>query len=270
MQKKSVKLEVLIAAQNIRSADELPHVAEQILSESCHAVLINQTQNEPDFESPSQKLRIFNYPESGICRSRNRALQHAVGDLLLLTDEDVELVEGFSETIVEAFDSYPEADIITFQCLNEKGDFRKKYRDSSFWHNLRSLMQVSSVEIAVRRESLDRKPIPFDARFGIGSQIPTGGETIFLSDALREGLKILYQPYPIVRHPDASSGRALRHNPDLLKAKGGMFYRIFGWKAYGVCVLFALKKQRETGYSLVKNIRLMYAGIEEFKALDHG
>ena len=98
--------------------------------------------------------------------------------------------------------------------------------------------------------------------------IAANGENI--CTALKLGLKILYLPYAMVRHPDASSGRALRHNPDLLKAKGGMFYRIFGWKAYGVCVLFALKKQRETGYSLVKNIRLMYAGIEEFKALDHG
>jgi len=33
---------------------------------------------------------------------------------------------------------------------------------------------------------------------------------------------------------------------------------------------FCLKKQRETGYSLVKNIQLLYKGIREFKAMDHG
>ena len=31
-----------------------------------------------------------------------------------------------------------------------------------------------------------------------------------------------------------------------------------------------LKKQRETGYSLVKNIQLLYKGIREFKAMKHG
>jgi len=268
MERKSVKLEVLIAAQNIGSTGELPPVADQILTSGCDAVLINQSLKEPKLKSPSQNLRIFSYGESGISKSRNRALEHAEGDLLLVTDDDVELLDGFSETIVETFRKNPEADIITFQCLNERGEKRKNYSDRSFWHNLRTLMQVSSVEIVIRHSSLVRAPLVFDPRFGIGSQIPTGGETVFLSDAFRQGFKILYLPYPIVKHPDASSGRALSRNPSLIKAKGAMFYRIFGWKAYLVCILFALKKRRETGYSLIKNIRLMYAGIMEFKALD--
>jgi len=213
-------------------------------------------------------LRIFSYPEYGSSRSRNRALQHAEGDLLLITDDDVELLDGFSETIVEVFRKNPEADIITFQCLNERGEKRKDYSDRSFWHNLRTLMQVSMIEIALRRESLIQSSLMFDTRFGVGNQMPTGDENVFLSDAFRQGFKILYLPYPIVKHPDASSGRALSRNPSLIKAKGAMFYRIFGWKAYLVCILFALKKRRETGYSLIKNIRLMYAGIMEFKALD--
>jgi glycosyltransferase involved in cell wall biosynthesis len=270
MKIKSGKLEVLIAAQNIRSTDELPQVALQLLSEGSAALIINQTNSEPDFESPSQNLRIFHYHENGICRSRNRALQRAQGSLLLITDDDVELLGGFSDTIVEAFDNNPEADIITFQCLNEHGDKRKNYSAASFWHNLRTLMRVSSVEIAIRRESLKRKSLFFDNRFGIGSLIPTGGETVFLGDAHKLGFKILYLPLPIVKHPDASSGRALYQNTALIKAKGSLFYRIFGWKAYGVCILFALKKRKETGYSLTKNIQLMYAGINEFKVLDHG
>lgn len=270
MPRKYVKLEVLIAAQNIRSTDQLPRVAEELLSEGCDAVLINQVNKGPGLKSPSKHLRIYSYPECGICRSRNRALQHAEGDVLLITDDDVELLEGFEETIVEAFAKHPEADIITFQCLNKRGEKRKDYGDSSYWHNLRTLMQVSSVEIAIRHVSLARTPLEFDSRFGIGSQIPTGGETVFLSDALRRGFRILYLPYPIVSHPDESSGRALYHNPKLIRAKGGMFYRIFGWRAYLVSALFALKKRRETGYSLVKNVQLLYTGMEQFKALDHG
>jgi len=270
MPKKSVKLEVLIAAQNISSTDQLPEVAEQLISAGCEAVLINQSRKEPEFKSPSEYLRIYSYPESGSSSSRNRALQHAKGDLLLITDDDVELLDGFAVTIAEAFAKNPEADIITFQCLNEHGEKRKNYSDSSFWHNTRSLMQVSMIEITLRGESLVRKPLLFDTRFGVGSQIPTGDENIFLIDALRKGFKIMYQPSPIVKHPDASSGRALYRNPTLIRAKGGMFFRIFGWKAYGVCVLFALKKRRETGYSAIKNIQLLYEGIQEFKAMDHG
>jgi glycosyltransferase involved in cell wall biosynthesis len=270
MQDSTSKLEVLIAAMNIRSKEQLPIVARQALDQGCSALIINQTEIQPGLESPSENLRIFNYSESGISKSRNRALRHARGEILLITDEDVELLDGFSKTLTETFDKNPEADLITFQCLNEKGAKRKNYPDSAFWHDKRTIMRVSSVEIAMRRDTLVKNALFFDERFGIGSQISTGSETVFLSDALARGMKILYRPKAIVRHPDESSGRALRGNRELIRAKGGMFYRVFGWKAYGICLYFALKKRKEMGFSLVQNMKLMLSGIKQFKALDHG
>lgn len=270
MQSPVSKIEVLIATLDVQSQEQLPEVAKQVISNGCDGLLINQTKNKRHFESPSKRLRILHFSESGISRSRNRALSHAEGDILLLTDDDVVLCDGFSNVIESGFRNNPEADLITFQCLNEQGMKRKEYSNKAFWHNARTLMRVSSVEIALRRESLLENPISFDERFGIGSQIPTGSETVFLTDALEKGMKILYIPEPIVRHPDASSGRALYRNPVLIKAKGGMFYRIFGWKAYGICIYFSLKKRRETGFSLLQNLQLMLTGIKEFKALEYG
>jgi len=269
MQDPTSKLEVLIAAMNIQSKEQVPIVATQALDWGCSALMINQTRSQPIFESPSESLRIFNYSELGISKSRNRALSHARGEILLITDEDVELLDGFSKTLTETFDKNPEADLITFQCLNEKGAKRKNYADSGFWHDKRSIMRVSSVEIAMRRDSLEKNALFFDERFGVGSKFPTGSETVFLSDALARGMKILYHPKAIVMHPDESSGRALFGNRELIRAKGGMFCRIFGWKAYGICLYFALKKRKETGFSLLQNMKLMLSGIEQFKALDH-
>lgn len=263
------KLEILIAAQDIGSEEQLPMVARQGISQGVSGLMINQTKAKPNWESPSKKLRIRHFSESGISNSRNRALENAKGEILLITDEDVELLEGMPRFVEEAFENYPEADIITFQTLNEKGLKRKNYSDSPFWHNMRTVMQVSSIEIALRRPSVVKNAIEFDSRFGIGSRFPTGCENVFLSDALKKGLRILYFPSPIVSHPDESSGRKLYQNEPVIKAKGAMFYRIFGWKAYFVGVLFALKKRRETGLSLLKNIQILFSGIREFKQLDH-
>lgn len=270
MQKHDNKLEVLVAAQGIQNESQMPPVLRQLLSSGFPTVLINQTKNDKQLSSTSKSLRIFNYAEKGISRSRKRALEHATGDILLLSDEDVELIDGFSDTIKKAFEKNPQADVITFQCLNEHGVLRKSYPEHPIEHNMRTLMQVSSVEVALRRASFENGSVRFDERFGIGSEIPTGSETVFLSDALKQGLKILYQPEPIVRHPDESSGRTLFRNNSMIRAKGAMFYRIFGWKAYLVSLLFAFKKRKETGFSLVRTARLMYSGIEEFKRLDHG
>ena len=263
------RLEVLIAAMNLRSEEQLPPVARQILAQGCPGLIINQAKGPTDFESPSKNLRILNFPEAGISKSRNRALEHARGDLLLLTDEDVELLGDFTATIEEAFAKNPEADVITFQCLNQQGRQRKAYSKKTFRHNLRTLMRVSSVEVALRRSSLEKNPVYFDERFGLGSQIPTGSETVFLSDALAKGYQIQYHPAAIVRHPEDSSGRALFRNEALLEAKGAMFYRVFGWKAYGICLYFALKKRKETGSSLSKSLGHMYRGIKRYKGFDH-
>ena len=265
MQSPAPKLEVLISAMDIRSEEQLPPVAKQILSEGGSGLIINQVKTSTGFEMRSKNLRIVNVEERGISRSRNRALDHALGDLLLLTDDDVELLDGFSRTIVEAFDRHPEADMITFQSLNQDGEKRKAYSDKPFRHDLRTLMRVSSIEVALRRKSLEKKPLFFDERFGLGSQFPTGSETVFLSDALSKGFHIQYCPEAIVRHPDDSSGRALFKNEELMKAKGAMFCRIFGWKAYAICIFFALRKRKETGHSLYHSVKLMYSGIDQFK-----
>ncbi len=251
---------------DIPNEEQLPVVARQVLSESCLGLIINQVEANPEFEIGSKNLRILHVKERGISRSRNRALEHTVGDILLLTDDDTELLDGFSRILVEAFERYPEADMITFQSLNQNGEKRKAYSNKPFRHNMRTLMRVSSIEVALRRKSLEKNPHGFDERFGLGSWFPTGSETVFLSDALSKGFQILYCPEAIVRHPDDSSGRALFQNEVLMKAKGAMFYRIFGWKAYAICIYFAWSKRNETGLTLYHSIKLMYSGIDQFKA----
>jgi glycosyltransferase involved in cell wall biosynthesis len=264
------KLEILIAAQDIGSEEQLPKVARQSISQGVSGLMINQTKTEPNWMSTSKKLRILHFSESGISNSRNRALENAEGEILLITDEDVELMEGVQRPIEEAFEKNPEADIITFQTLNEKGLKRKNYSDDPFWHDIRTAMKVSSIEIALKRTSIIQNAIDFDSRFGIGGRFPTGCENVFLSDALNKGLRILYCPVAIASHPDESSGRKLFQNESVIKAKGAMLYRIFDWKAYFAAILFALKKRRETGLSLFKNIQILFSGIREFKKLDHG
>jgi len=251
---------------DIPNEEQLPIVASQVLSQGCSGLIINQVKAQPEFEIRSKNLRIIHLEERGISRSRNRALDHALGDILLLTDDDTELLDGFSRTLVEAFDRHPEADIITFQTLNQNGEKRKAYSNQPFRHNLRTLMRVSSIEVALRRKSLEKIPHSFDESFGLGSRFPTGSETVFLSDALSKGYQILYCPEAIVRHPHDSSGRALFQNEDLMEAKGAMFYRIFGWKAYAICIYFAWRKRKETGHALYHSIKLMYSGINQFKA----
>ena len=130
---------------------------------------------------------------------------------------------------------------------------------------MKSIMKVSSIEIAFRINSIKIKNLKFDEKFGLGTNNPTGEEAIFLSDALKQGLKILYIPLPIVFHPKESSGGMFKDNPKLIRAKGAMFYRIFGIWGYLVSFLFALKKYRMSNYKFFKFLTYMLEGINKYK-----
>ena len=166
MKESRSNLEVLIAAQNLGEESVLPEIAEQLISSNIDGLIINQksasldqnTQADDSYLA-SNGIRIISFAEKGIAQSRNRALEFAHGDYLLITDDDVSALENMKETILESFKAYPEADLITFQSLDENGQQRKAYSDRNYWHSKRSLLQVSSIEIAIRRSSWHKNPV---------------------------------------------------------------------------------------------------------------
>ncbi len=232
--------------------------------------------NLPDIESfiinqiideslePYSADNVATYREKGLSKSRNRALSHASASYCLLSDDDVKYKENVEQIIVDAFKKNPTADIITFQIETPEKKPYKNYAKESYWHTIRSLMKVSSVEIAIKKSSLASVDLAFDENFGLGTTMPTGEEVIFLTDALKQGLKIMYMPIPIVIHPIESSGKEY-HRKELIEAKGAMFYRIFGIKAYLINFIFSLKKHKLSSLSLISFYRVMNNGISKYK-----
>jgi len=129
-------------------------------------------------------------------------------------------------------------------------------------------MRVASVEIAFKRNSINKTHLRFDENFGLGALFPTGEENIFLADALDKGLKLLYIPIPIVTHPPESSGQDY-DNIKLVQAKGAMFERIFGLKGYAVSFLFTLKKYKSSRHSLFRFYSLMLQGAKKYHDLNN-
>ncbi len=179
----------------------------------------------------------------GLSKSRNFAIEHATGDICLIADDDIELVDNAETKILDAFKCNPDADIITFQIKPSPHRRSKKYALQPFWYNFKRLANISSIEIVIKTSSIKDARLSFDESFGLGAKYPIGEEFIFLTDAYRKGLKILYWPEVIVSHPHASSGEKLDN--ETIIARGAMFARVFGWKAFVVNCLFSIKKYSE-------------------------
>ena len=185
-------------------------------------------------------IRVLSYHERGLSLSRNRALYNASEEICLLSDDDVIYRPDLAEILSRAFEENPGADIITFQANDPDGRPLKNYPRKSTRLNLLSASRVSSIEIAFRRSSAIKAGLRFDTLFGLGAKYPIGEEYIFITDALKRGLTVIHLPIPILTHPLESSGR--RHDERTTFARGAMFARVFGWTAFLIDVVFALKK----------------------------
>ena len=222
-------------------------------------LVINQISPPNGGEGSGPAGRVFDYRETGLSRSRNRALHHAAADICVIADDDVRHPADAAAVIARAFADHPRADIITFQARTPDGMPFKRYPSRPRRHTPRSIMRVSSWEIALRLSSIRAAGLRFDERFGLGAAFPTGEENIFLLDSLRRGLNLRYIPLPIAIHPAASSGADF-HNPDLVAAKGAVFRRMFGAASPPVEFAFACKKYRLSGLSCWQFYRQMRKG----------
>lgn len=218
----------------------------------------------PATAADDSRIQVFDTAETGLSRSRNRALHHATADIVVIADDDVRHPPAAPATVARAFAAHPRADIITFQAQTPSGAPFKRYPTRPRRHTARSLMRVSSWEIALRLASIRAAGLRFDERFGLGAKFPTGEENIFLLDALRRGLNLRYEPQVIAIHPAASSGADFSTAAAVI-AKGAAFQRMFGAAFLPVALAFAVKKYRLSPFSCRQFYRHMRDGGAAFQ-----
>lgn len=199
--------------------------------------------NQADFSGYETlgKIQMISTTDRGSSNSRNLAIDNAKADICLIADDDVKYLPSYEEKILAEFEKYPEADIITFQIQTPEGSkFNMGYLDKPIKHNWRSILKCASIEIAFRREAINKAQLRLDKLFGLGSHYRIHDEIIFLKEALDKGLNLRYSPTPIVIHPAESSGTDF--NDHLIYSKGAAFAKLFAYKAYFFNIVFSIKK----------------------------
>ena len=163
----------------------------------------------------------------GLSANRNRALQEARGDLLLIADDDVRYEPLFFDRILLRFATEQAPDIACYQAECPDGRLLKPYAYHSFDYREQPRgTYFSSVEIVMKRsERLPR----FDERFGLGSDFLEGcEEEVFLFEAAQRGLTIRYYPEVIVVTDPATTGSRLLTSKALQRTKGAVLCRMHG------------------------------------------
>lgn len=247
-----MRLELLVATMNNR----IEHF-EEISKRNPELIVTLINQSADLIQIISKQFTVKSFQEVGLSKSRNTALEHASGDVCVFCDDDVDFTAEFKTTIAKAYEALPDADLISFQVITPEGKPYKAYKNKLFVHNKVSILQVSSIEVTFKRESIEKYQISFDERFGLGSVIKGGEENIFLADALRKGMKLYSYPAPIVIHPTESSNKTI--NSDFFFTKGAIMKRINGRQGLLLSLVFLLAQFRK-----VKKIHQVPAYLSAF------
>ena len=184
--------------------------------------------------------------EQGLSRSRNRAIDLAAAEICLLADDDQVYAPDACDRVAAAFARFPEADVITFmEKTAPDGVLRKPYPRHSRPHSILSVWRVRAPEIAFRRSRVLEAGLYFDPAFGVGSRYISAEETIFLTDALRKGLKLIFVPDVTAFHPMNSTAQRGATDPNVMYSKGAAMKRVYGGLAPLAICAFAGKKMME-------------------------
>lgn len=256
-------LEVLICTIDDR-------IAGIALPEARHNVsyLISWQQRKPgkyaDIPVALQRpdVKVVTIAGIGSSRNRNNAIDHATGDLCYTMDDDVELLPEHFDDIFSVFEANPSLDLATFKYVSRTES--KAYPSCSF--NLANSPKgyyVSCIEIVFRRTAVQGR-VRFDERFGLGVNVLQGGEdSMFVLDALDAGLTCRFFPIVICRHDALSTGTRDVAKPGVLRAKGAIFYRLYGGGAYPRLLWHAVKERKTIGF--LRFLRWTLSGLAFYR-----
>lgn len=177
-------IEVAVSTQNLKSYGEL--IKKMKITSAC--LIINQFDNN---NIPMNNKNVINRSEKGLSKSRNIAIQNTKNNIVLISDDDVSYNTNYKEIIIDAYNKYPNADIICFYVKSKNNKRKTKKMLTGKVGYLRAMKIISS-EISFKRLSIINDNLKFDENYGSGTEFNRGEEQIFLYEALKKGLKILF------------------------------------------------------------------------------
>lgn len=171
----------------------------------------------------------------GLSHSRNAALDRARTSLLLFSDDDVTLDMGGIDRLRQCLRDC--ADVAMVAGYRSGRRIRRWTRAPMTRFNTG---RICAPELMLRPAAFHRAHLRFDPAFGLGARNGMGEEYVFVTDALRAGLRGFHLPVITGAHPGTSTGQNWAdHN--LLAARAAVITRVFGRAAPLVRPAYALR-----------------------------
>ncbi|AFU67210.1 glycosyltransferase, group 2 family [Psychroflexus torquis ATCC 700755] len=263
-------LEIMISTMNRSDLSFLGGIFPEMDLSSYSILIVNQTKLNQDLVSTTEGIRVINSREFGLSKSRNLAIENAIGDILVIADDDIEYLPDFDKTILRAYKKYDQASLISFQFLDENDQLQKKYPKSE-GYTTSTKQPLSSVEMTFRVKDVREKGIRMNENFGLGTSFPSAEEQIFKDSLLRHSLRVAFHAKPILKH----SGKISASNqgaPGFIRAitaQKFLTHRHWTYLWLFKYVFFLYRYDFISFFEQLRAFKIGFKAIHEIKTLEH-
>lgn len=259
-----MKLQVLVAAVN----EEVNSLAEKMNLET-DAIIVNQCDYfaYQEYERKGRLIKCLSMAERGVGLNRNTALMRADQEICLFSDEDIVFYPGYEQKVLEAFESNPDADLITFNFKVDpsRATYYNKEKGRIRWYNYG---RYPTYAAAARTEALRRANVSFSLLFGGGARYSNGEDSLFFHDCLKKGLHLYAETAELGEEVYRESTWFKGYNEKFFFDRGVLYHHLYGKlaKLFSIRFLYAHKGEMLKEMSFSKGYRLMKQGIREGKS----
>ena len=188
--------------------------------------------------------------------------------MLLFADEDVEYYDCELKGVIQAFEQFPEADIIFFDLdLMRDGKKYKKVNHRCGKLHFYEALKYGTPYIAIRKKICDKHCLSFSHLFGGGARYSCGEDSLFIIECMRKRLKMYSHSYTLGKCNLDKSSWFTGYNEKFLYDKGAWIACAFPKIKHLIKWYFVRKFAKKSGFSFIKTAKIINVGIAGFKTL---
>ena len=259
---KKLKLQVLISTMNQKDFSLLERMNIQT-----DAIIINQCDKYEVkfFDYKGNKIKWFSLNEKGVGLSRNTALFHADGDILLFADDDVVYNENYEKIILDEFKKNPKAGIIVFnlESLNKnRPEYIVKKNYKLHWYNS---LRFGAFRIAVKKNNIIFNNITYSLLFGGGAKYQAGEDNLFIINCIKKRVKGIASSQHIGTVKQEESSWFKGYNEKYYFDRGALFAAMYPKMYIFLLFLINIKDYKKNPkIDFLKKYKLSLSGAKEY------
>lgn len=259
-----MNIEVLVSTMHQQNADLIKKMNIQT-----DAIIVNQADEfgYKEIKENDSCIRFYTFNERGVGLSRNSALMRSDSDVCILADDDMIFIDGYEKTVKNAFKEHSDADLIIFNII-EENDSANRENVTTKKIGKFNYMNYGAARIAFKRKSVTYNGITFNLNFGGGTLHSSGEDTLFLSECLKKGLKIIAVPQAIANLKDERESTWFKgYNEKYFFDKGVVLALAhpFLCKPFALYLTLRHNEYSESGFSKSKIYKEIIKGIKFIK-----